>query len=79
MANDKKAPVPAKAIPVTLTATAVFKVDSFLAEAIELTIVDGVVVATKRLNRGPDLCSSAAGAGSRSLWSQFATNKYTGQ
>ena len=80
MANDKKAPVPVKAlVPITMTAVAVWKTDSFLAEAVELTIVDGIVVSTRRLNRAPDLPASAVGQAQRTLWNQFQTNRAPGK
>lgn len=45
----------------------------FLACSYELEIVDGVVVSEIALNSA-DLPASAAGAGSRSLWSMFQGN-----
>ena len=44
--------------------------DGLLAVAVEFDIVDGVVVSEKPLN-APDLPTSAAGQGSRALWSMF--------
>ena len=69
-------------IPISLKACAVFKTDNgqnFLCEAVELEIVDGVVVAVTRLNRGPDLPASAMGNAQRVLWSHFKSNKHKGQ
>lgn len=75
--NKPKEPTPTTPVLEKFTGTAVaaFKTDELLAEAVELEIVDGVVVSAKRLCRGPDLPVNAISQGTRILWKTHKTNK----
>ena len=59
---------------VSLKAVAVFKQDYLTAEAVELEIVDGVVVAIRYLTRAPDQHATAVSQCMPILWSTLATN-----
>ena len=78
MSKPEKLKAPAK-MPISCKAVSLFKLEGtdFLAVAYELTIEDGVVVSTRRLN-SPDMPASAVGRASASLWSQYREQKTEG-
>lgn len=72
----KPQPAPRPETDITIRAVATFTTsDSFLCEAIELEIVNGVVVSHKMLTRAPDLPAVAIGAAQRQLWGSMRANK----
>jgi hypothetical protein len=67
-------------VPLTCSAVAVTRDGSFLSEAVEIVIKDGVVVDVKVLTRGPDVIAQSVGKATQALWNHYReTNSFQAQ
>jgi hypothetical protein len=68
------------AVPLTTKAVAITRDGTFLSEAVEITITNGVVTDVKVLTRGPDIPAQSIGKANSALWDHFRTeNTFSAQ
>jgi acetylglutamate kinase len=70
--SKPKDPTPEHPLPASYKAVAVFKIDTYLNQAIEITVVDGKIVSTTVLTEAPDVPANVVGKASKVLWKHLS-------